>query len=206
MMDAMLDRFNRLLVVLIALLALAGAVVIVLVATEAADPDFLPNAWFLPQLAALSGFDGSRLAITLATSMAVGVLMLFLIYAELKPKARYGRPLTISSSPDGDLTIDEDSVKYLAEKTGVANRQVAAIDCRVHQANGNGRNAEVPATVAIDCYPKVAFGANLQEVRDDLQHRIRDTVEKLTGLTVARVSVDHVKYQRTGDNARVTVE
>jgi hypothetical protein len=205
MLDAVLDRLNRLLVFLAALVALAGAVVIVLVATGAADPDFLPNSWFQSQLQGIADFEGSALAITLIASIAVGVLMLLLIIAELTPKKRYGKPLTISSSPDGDLTIDEDSVKYLAEKTGVANRQVAAIDCRVRHANSNGRQDEIPAAVAIDCYPKVAFGANLRDVRDDLQFRIRDTVEKLTGLTVTSVTVDRVRYQHTGDS-RVTVE
>ncbi|MBM3925040.1 MAG: Asp23/Gls24 family envelope stress response protein [SAR202 cluster bacterium] len=201
MADAILDRLNRLIVVLAALLALAGAVVIVLVAIEAADPDFLPNAWFQPQLQGIRDFDGGALATTLLISLAVGAVMLYLIYNELKPKERHGRPLTISNSPDGDLTIDEDSVRYLAEKTGAANRQVSFMDCRV-RSYGNGRRGHVPTVVAIDCYPKVAFGANLQEVRDDLQFRIRDTVEKLTGLTVASVTVDRVRYQR-GDGSRL---
>ena len=42
----------------------------------------------------------------------------------------------------------------------------------------------------------------MQQIRDDLQSRVKDTVGKLTGLTVLRVNVARVKYERN-DNVRL---
>ena len=40
------------------------------------------------------------------------------------------------------------------------------------------------------------MGSNIQEIRDDLQQRVKDTVEALTGLQVVRVDVARVRYER----------
>ena len=61
---------------------------------------------------------------------------------------------------------------------------------------GRGERTAVPASIVISCYPRVAFGTDVREIRDDLQGRVKDTVEKLTGLTVLRVNVAKVKYER----------
>ena len=55
------------------------------------------------------------------------------------------------------------------------------------------------ASIVIACYPQVLLGTDLQELRDDLQARIKDVVERLTGLSVERINVVRVRYDRTED-------
>ena len=203
-----MNRWNRLLIMLVALLVLAGAVVIVLVATEAVEPDLLPGgsesdpsgAWFYSQLLGVAGFSGSEQAITIVVSVAVGVAMLGLLFLEIRPALQRPSRLQISSTPDGVLNIEEDSVRLLAERTGIANRNISSVRCRVsvrRRPAGGG-----PASVVIDCYPRLILGSSVPEVRDDLQTRVRDTVERFTGLTVLRVNVIRVHYER-GDGPRL---
>jgi uncharacterized alkaline shock family protein YloU len=59
-----------------------------------------------------------------------------------------------------------------------------------------------PVSIAIACYPRVILGSNVQELGDDLQTRIKQSVEQLTGLTVLEVNVVRVRYDR-GDGARL---
>jgi len=99
----------------------------------------------------------------------------------------------ISDTQKGSLSMEEDSVRYLAERTGTSNRQVVSLRCRVQV---RGKRSATPASIVISCYPRVAFGADFRKVRDDLQVRIKETVEELTGLTVLRVNVAKVKYER----------
>ena len=40
------------------------------------------------------------------------------------------------------------------------------------------------------------MGADLREVRDDVQSRVKGVVERLTGLEVDRVHITRVRYER----------
>ena len=186
---------------LIATFLLAAAVVTLLVATEALDPDFLPegsaespsDAWFYAQLKGLADFSGGDQAIAIAVTIVVGVSMLGVLLFELWPLRRREALLPISSTSAGALTIEASSVRLLAERTGFSNRNISSLRCRVRRRSG----ARVPASIVVACYPRVILGSNVQEVRDDLQSRIKHTVEDLTGLTVLQVHVVKVKYDRS---------
>ena len=65
-----------------------------------------------------------------------------------------------------------------------------------------GRRSAIPASIIIVCYPRVILGSNVQEIRDDLQTRVKEAVENLTGLTVLQVNVARVRYER-GDSPRL---
>jgi hypothetical protein len=204
-----MDRWNRLIVLLVALLLVVGAVVTVLVATESVDPDFLPggteprstDSWFYAELDGLRDLDGTDKTIALVVSVAVGLSMLGLLYVELD-RAMGSRDLLlpISFTDDGMLTIARSSVQLLAERTGATNRHITSLRCRV----GVRRRPTTgePATITIECYPRVDLGSDVQEVRDDLQARVKDAVQRLTGLIVLRVDVMRVRYDR-GDTARL---
>ena len=75
----------------------------------------------------------------------------------------------------------------------MSNRHITSIRCRV---SVQGRRSSVPARIVVTCYPRVDLGSNIQEIRDDLQQRVKDTVEALTGLQVVRVDVARVRYER----------
>ena len=203
-----MELWNRILISLITLLVLAGAIVTLLVATDAVAPDFLPggavdpseDSWFEPQLRDLDDFSGSGLVVTVVASIMVALSMLGLFLVEVRPIVRSRRTLRISSTPHGALTIEAASVRLLAERTGISNRNVSSLRCSLRvrrRAIAGG-----PARIAIACYPRVILGSNVQELGDDLQTRIKQSVEQLTGLTVLEVNVVRVRYDR-GDGARL---
>ena len=201
-----MNRLNRFAILLVALLVLVGAVVTLLAVTEATDPDFLPggsgeDAWFFQQLNSLAGFSGSGKAITIVVSIVVALAALEILFLEISPIITRRRDtLQISSTPEGALTVDTGSVKLLSERTGIINRNISSLRCDV----GAGRRPPGggSASIVIRCYPRLILGSNLPEVRDDLQTRIKKTVEQLTGLTVLQVHVVRVRYDRD-DSSRL---
>lgn len=197
---------NRLAVTLVAAFILVGAVVVLLVASEAVDSDFLPggsekDAWFQPQLEDLADYGGTGEGIAIGVSAGIGLLMLAALFFEIRPLLhRREVLLPISGSPDGNLNIEAGSVRLLAEKTGIANRSVASLKCRLRIRRG--ATSAGPASVVIVCQPRLILGSNVQEIGDDLQVRIKEAVQRLTGLTVLRVDVSRVRFVR-GDDTRL---
>ena len=196
--------WNRLAVSLVSLFLIIAAVVTLLVATEAVPPDFLPGgvvadglvseeSWFQSELENLASYEGSARVISMAISIAVAAVMLLVLLAEWRVGQKT-MSLLISVTGEGGLSIEEDSVRYLAERTGQSNRNVTRLRCGVRI---QGRRNVAPARVIITCYPRVILGSNVQEIRDDLQQRVKDSVESLTGLLVDRVDVARVRYERS---------
>ena len=192
-----------------ALLTLVAAIVVLLVTTEVVDPDFLPggsaqtpsDAWFYAQLKGIADFGGGDQTITIVVSVAVAVVMLGLLVMTAAPGVRRRRgSLQISSDAEGLTSVEVGSVRLLAERTGAVNRSVSSIRCRIgvrRRPVGSG-----PASIFIACYPRVVLGSDLQEIRDDLQTRIKQAVEKLTGLTVLQVHVVRIKFDK-GEDSRL---
>ena len=196
--------WNRLAVSLVSLFLIIAAVVTLLVATEAVPPDFLPGgvvadglvseeSWFQSELEDLASYEGSARVISMAISIAVAAVMLLVLLAEWRVGQKT-MSLLISVTGEGGLSIEEDSVRYLAERTGQSNRNVTRLRCGVRI---QGRRNVAPARVILTCYPRVILGSNVQEIRDDLQQRVKDSVESLTGLLVDRVDVARVRYERS---------
>ncbi len=128
----------------------------------------------------------------MSVAAIVALATLVLILLEIKP-ARNVNTLPISSTDEGWLTVEEDSVRHLAEQTGSSNRQIVSLRCQVR---ANGKRSVVPASIVIACHARVVLGSNVQDIRDDLQTRVKATVENLTGLNVLQVNVSKVKYDR----------
>ena len=203
-----MDLWNRAAISLVALFLLLAAVVTLLVTLEAVDPDFLPggsvepsDAWFYDQLTGIAHFTGGDQAVTIAVTIMVAVFMLVLLFLEVPPVVFRRLPvLQVSHTAEGASTVEASSVRLLAERTGISNRNVNSIRCRLtvrRRPTGGGA-----ASIVINCYPRVSLGSDLQEIRDDLQTRIKDVVQDLTGLTVLQVHVVRVRYDR-GDDSRL---
>ncbi len=204
-----MDGLNRIVTFLVALLTLVGAIVVLGVTTDVVDPDVLPggsaqtssDSWFYAQLKGIADFGGGEQTITIVASVAVAVVMLGLLVMIATPGVRRRRgSLQISSDAEGLTSVEVGSVRLLAERTGAVNRSVTSIRCRIwvrRRPVGTG-----PASILIACYPKVVLGTDLQEIRDDLQTRIKQAVEKLTGLTVLQVHVVRIKFDK-GEHSRL---
>ena len=199
-----MDRFNRIAVSLAALFAIVSAIITILVAAGAINYWFLPggsdiesesNAWFEPQLRGLAEFQGGGEAAAVVVPIIVIVLMALLLVFQYKGgSGREKRVLPISVTDLGRLNVEADSVRLLAERTGVINRNIVGLRCRL--AERRRKPPSVPASIVIACYPQVVMGADIQEIRDDLQTRVKEVVERLTGLQVERVNVSRVRYDR----------
>ena len=196
-----MNLWNKIIASLAATFILVAAIVTLLVTVEAVGPDFLPggtaeDAWFYEQLLGVRDFSGGAQAITIVVTVIIALAMLTLISLEFIPSERR-RALGISLTEEGALTVETDSVRFLTERTGIINRNVTSIRCRL--AVKKRASGGVPASIVILCYPRVVLGSNLAEIRDDLQTRIKQVVEQLTGLTVLKVHVVRIKYDRSDD-------
>lgn len=176
---------NRVIVILVALLVLAGAVITLLVATGAAAADVLPYGWFESSLQRAADASGGNVAAIIAVGVVIALGMIALLFLEVVPMRRRV-PLLIRSAQEGVVAIDQQSVCLLAEKTAASAHNVRAVACSVRQrANG----------LLISCRPSVALGTSIPEVSAELQGKIKEAVEQFTGLAVAEVDVK-AKYEK----------
>lgn len=174
--------FNRVVVVIVGLVILAAAVITLLVATGASAPDIVP--WFESQLQRVADATGGGAAAIIAVSVIIALGMVALVFFELRPLRR-PVPLLISSTEQGIATIDKESVCVLAERTAATVTNVHDVKCSVGERAGGLR---------ISCLASVALGSNIPEVSAELQSKIKEAVERLTGLPVAQVDVK-TKYE-----------
>ena len=199
-----MDRFNRIAVSLGALFIILSAIITLLVASGAVNYWFLPggsdiesesNAWFEPQLRGLAEFQGGGEVAAVVVPIIVIVLMALLLVFQYKGgSGKRERALPISVTDLGRLNVEADSVRLLAERTGSVNRNIVDLRCRLATRRTNPPS--VPASIVIACYPQIVMGSDIKELRDDLQTRIKEVVERLTGLQVERVNVSRVRYDR----------
>ena len=101
-----MDLWNRLFVSLVAMFLMAGAIVTLLVAANAVAPDFLPGgsgdqAWFYSELRGVDRLGGAGQTVTIVASIAVGLVMLAVLFLELISLRRKPALLPISSTSSG---------------------------------------------------------------------------------------------------------
>ena len=172
--------FNRVVVVIVGLAVLAGAIVVLIVATGVSTPDILLYGWFEPQLNNIIRF----IEISIAISIAVIIGMIALLVFELKPLQK-PLPLLISSTEEGTVTIEVDSICVLAEGTAANIHGVRDVRCHVKEGMGG---------LVISCRALVTLGSNIVEIGAEIQSKIKEAIEQLTELAVAQVNIN-VKYE-----------
>ena len=180
-----MNVLNRGIAILLALAIMAGAVIVILVASGAVEPADLPEGLFGPQMEDISDASSGSKAIIIAVSAAVLLAMLGFLFLELRSKGGQRR-LLISSGEEGAATITERSVAELAENLSGGMREVKHIKCRI---------VVEKAGLVIKCRASVAMGTNLPELCKELQSDVKARVEEFTGLPVTSVTVD-TKYER----------
>ena len=181
-----MESLNRFIVILLALAIGGAAVVAILVTVGTLGSDNLPAGWFEPQIEWLSEASGSTLAIVVAVSVAVALLMLGLIVAELVTLGRNNHRFVVSSEQGGATTVTGESVRSLAEHVGREVRGVNNVQCRVGEKEDG---------MAIACTAWVDLGSSLPDLSRQLRDDIRRVAEETTGLPVNSLDVD-LRYQR----------
>jgi uncharacterized alkaline shock family protein YloU/type IV secretory pathway VirB2 component (pilin) len=175
---------NRVIVVVIALVILAGAVITCLVASHVSTPDILPYGWVESQLQRVADANRGTVAGIITISVVIALGMIVILLFEFIPLSKPAT-LLISSTEKGVTTIDVDSVCILAEHAGATIHDVRDVKSKVRESAGG---------LLISCRTSVALGSNLLELEAESRSRIRETVEQLTGLPVAQVDIK-IKYE-----------
>lgn len=177
-----------------ALVVLAGAVITVLVATEASEPDVVFSGWFESQLEEAADSDGGDVAAIMAASIVLALMMVMLLFFELIYK-RKPVMFLLSSTDHGIATIDRSSICDLVESTALTFHNLRDVTCRVGKQG--------PDLMMISCRASLALGTNMPEVTAELQSKIKESVEELTGLTVLQVNIKS-KYE-SGQNKHMAL-
>ena len=171
--------FNRLVVVIVSIAILSAAVVTALVAAGVSTPDVLLYGWFESQLQTVANASGSSVAGIIAISVAIALGMIAILFFEIVP-LRTPTSFLISSTQEGIITIDIESVCALAEATRGTIHSVRNIKCSIRESAEG---------LLISCRASVVLGTNMPEVGAELQSKIKESVEHFTSLPVAQVDI-----------------
>jgi len=176
---------NRIIAVIVALVILAGAVYIILVTVGAVSVDTMVTDWFDSPLQRAADSSGGTQGAIVALCVVVALLMIVLLYLELRPPRREGTFL-VSSSEEGSVRVNRDSIELLADKTAAGARGVRDARCRV---------AEKQLGLAIRCEASLALGSSIPDVTSEIQGTVKEAVEQFSGLAVEQVNVK-AKYEK----------
>lgn len=191
-----MNAFNGLLVTLGALASIAVGVLMLLVITETLPAQAVPIPVLQQQLAGLaedtSGASWRDAGIA-AAFIVVGLLVLLLEARTITRTAAAGMVL-VSSDANGTVRLSVESIAQLAQRTARSNREIRSVRCRV-QVTSSG--------LTINCIAGLRMGSDVPAVTSDIQHDIREVVERLTGLNVIDVPV-RARYQGDRDQPVLT--
>ena len=91
----------------------------------------------------------------------------------------------ISSNEQGVSTIDRDSIRDLMENTALSFRPVRSARCKVNRTDEG---------LVASCRALLTPGTNMSQITSDVQRKVKDTVEELTGLTLLQFDMKS-KYE-----------
>ena len=209
---------NRIIVSLLSMVLMAVAVIIILVTAGVLDYWFLPwgfegpgiagdngelmvsglevhirNSWLESELRWFSLLSIQWQILTIAAGIGALLALAWLLLAEVRGGVeRRENPLLVSFNELGTLNIEPSSVRSLVETVATTNPNVTSLKCRLTVRRKPP--PEGPHTVVVSCHPRVEMGADVEGIRDDLQSRIKDSLERLTGLAVERVNITRVRF------------
>ena len=191
-----MNLFNGLLVSLGALASVAVGVLILLVLTQTLSAEILPTDALSQQFAGLSEQSGGALWRDIGVAAAFILVGFAVLALEARALTRTAAPgmVLISSDQNGVVRLSIESISQLAQRTAQANREVRSIRCRVRVA---------PGGLTINCAAGLRMGSDVPAVTSDIQHDIREVVERLTGLVVIDVPV-RARYQGDRDQPVLT--
>ncbi len=191
-----MNAFNGLLVALGALASVVVGVLMLLVITDALAPQAVPISPLRQQLTLITQDTGGAWWRDVGIAVGFIAVGLVLLALEMRMLTRTAAPgmVLVSSEPNGAVRMSIDSIVQLAQRTARANREVRNVRCSVRVT---------PAGLVIQCSVGLRMGADVPEVTADIQHDIREVVERLTSLTVIDVPI-RARYQGDRDQPVLT--
>jgi hypothetical protein len=174
--------FNRLLIILLALLLLIAVGAVLLVVLGLIRPEQIaPTPWFADRLVPFTQLDPTSRNWAVGISIVVFLVGLLLLFLELRPGPREEPRITLKQDGLGRVTVARAGVRDLVDRE--AGRVAGVMEVR-------SRVEEDPAGLRILCRISVDPTGSVPEMTQELQERLKAVVEHHLGRPVADVSVD----------------
>jgi hypothetical protein len=192
-----MNTFNRIVVIVLDLVLLAGAIIMLLITfgvviAQQVLPGGTAETVVGQWLASFATMPPSATLITTLGTALVIVLGLILLFYELRP-APQDTTIRIRDDGLGRVTVRRESVRDLILHTTAQLPDVLQVDPRI---------AIGQQGLTIACRTALTPDAHIPHVSADLQARIKQTVEQHLGMKVANVSVQAQLEPLTGVETR----
>src|SRR5919199_138571 len=179
-----MNVFNRILVILLDLVLLAGAVIVLLVAFGVLAPaqllpSVLAGTGVGPWLSSFAAMPSNATLLTTVVTVVVILLGLALLIAEVRPE-RQPQALTLRQDGLGSVTVRMASVRDLIASTAAQIPTVLQVQPDI-VATSQG--------LQIRCRAALSPEASIPQISAELQAGIRQAVEQHLGMKVAQVAV-----------------
>jgi uncharacterized alkaline shock family protein YloU len=175
--------FNRLLIILLALVVLVTAIAALLTTVGVIQPVQLAVAgsWFVDRLLPFSQLDPTTGTLTIGVCLLLIVLAVLLLVLELRPGPRQARRITLKDDELGRVTVALDGLRALADREASRVEGVVKARSQVEQE---------PPGLRIACRVSVDPASSVPDMTQTLRERLKTAVEHHVGLKVSQVSVD----------------
>jgi hypothetical protein len=192
-----MNIFNRLVVIVLDLVLLAGAILILLITfgvvtaqqvLPAGTVETVVGQW----LTSFATMPPSATLLTTLVAVLVLVVGLGLLIAELRPE-RQIHTIRVRDDGMGRVTVRTDSVRDLIRYTTARLTDVLQVDPRIDLGQQG---------LTVHCRTSLSPDAQIPQVSAELQSRIKETVEQHLGMKVASVTIQAQLEPLTGVETR----
>jgi hypothetical protein len=175
--------FNRLLIILLALVVLVTTIAALLTTLGLIQPVqlALAGSWFIDRLIPFTQLDPMTGTLTVGVCLVLIVLALLLLFLELRPGPREARRITLKDDDLGRVTVALDGLRTLANREATRVDGVLRARTQVEQE---------PPGLRIACRVSVDPASSVPDLTQTLRERLKAAVEHHVGLKVSHVSVD----------------
>ncbi len=190
-----MNIFNRIMMILLSLAALAFGVIELLLLTKAIQPiNVSPGGVLLPQWSFMAQFHGADVTTATIVSIILAIVGLIIIILEVIPGGREQPQFVVKEDNLGQVTVARSSVRDLVQHEAMAVPEVIETRQTVGE-DGKGLRVHVRSSLSPD--------ADAPQVGQMLQERIQESLQRHIGLPVVEVRVetqiqplDHRKRRR----------
>jgi len=180
-METHMNTFNRIVMVLLSLVALVfGVIALLLVSGLITPASVSPSSIFLNLWSFFAHLNSAEATTAIWVCAIIAVVGLVVLILELLPGRRKPRDFVVKEDGLGKVTIKRTSVRDLVRYE--ASNMPEVIDARpVADTGPKGLRVQVQAELSPD--------TNAVEVAEALQERIQQSIQHHTGLPTAEIQV-----------------
>ncbi len=189
-----MNLFNRIVVLLLILLTLGGAGLVLALMYGLLAPQQIPAAVATTPLgqwlASFAQLEQTARVVATVVAALVILLMLWLLYLELRPSRRRDDTIVVRNGPLGPVTFRKDSIRDLVLYVTSTIPNVLQVHPRI-STRGDG--------VDVRCRAALTPEADAAQTGAELQERIRTALEQRLGLRVENIDVNTQFQPLTGE-------